>query len=616
MPAVNLSQFIEELESAFPDLPLKYNLSWSEMTSLGVGGEIAVVAEPTDDISLAKLLKFCHQHKVAVFVIGGGSNIVGMDETFDGIVIKLAQNDFVRIKAGRYHLTVGAGVRLSDLVVTASRRGFGGVAPLAAIPGTVGGALRMNAGAYEVTIGEYVVDICGYDMTGEAVAIDARELAWNYRSTTIPEDIIITGVILKLPPVDKDRERKKISTAKKLRRSHDPSGHSAGCVFKNISPTDPAGKLIDEAGLKEYSCGFARISKKHANFIINHKRASEEDFVCLMRKMRSVVAERTGFYLRPEVVFSNPADLERIESGSPAPKVVVLKGGDSSEREVSLDSGAAIGAALRNAGYAVDEIDIKSCKLFAAVLAADVVFPALHGGWGENGDIQKLLEKAGVKFVGCGSEASKLVFDKIPSKELMDRENIPTPEWCVVTESEPALPDFMSFPLLVKPPREGSTVGIFIINNQREYEKFLPEAFKYDNELLVEKLIKGAEITVAIVNDEALPVIEIVTPTGFYDYDAKYVHKNGETQYLCPPETINKEIQERAVELSMKFYHAANCRDLLRVDFMLAMDGTAYMIEANNIPGFTSNSLVPKAFKQAHGSMEKLCVNLVQAALI
>ena len=112
-----------------------------------------------------------------------------------------------------------------------------------------------------------------------------------------------------------------------------------------------------------------------------------------------------------------------------------------------------------------------------------------------------------------------------------------------------------------------------------------------------------------------MSMIEIVTPSGFYDYDAKYLHNNGETKYLCPPESVSAEIQEKAVELAMKFYNAANCRDLLRADFMISEDETLYMIEANNIPGFTTESLVPKAYKQSKGSMEMLCVNLVQAAL-
>lgn len=615
MSTLNLPQLIEELEQAFPDLPLKYNVSWSEMTWLGVGGEIAIVAEPTDDIDLSELLRFCHHKKVAVFVIGCGTNIVGMDKFYDGIVIKLAQNDFIRVKAGTHHLTVGAGVRLSDLVESAARRGFGSIAPLGAIPGTVGGALRMNAGAHGVVIGDYVVDLCGYDMTGDAIAINGKEIGWNYRSTDIPEDIIITGVILKLPLVCKSVEQEKITKEKKQRRASDPSGRSAGCVFKNVSKTDQAGRLIDEAGLKDWACGSAKISKKHANFIINRKHASEGNVVDLMIEMRSSVAKRTGFYLRPEVVFSNPVDLKRIESEPLAPKVTVLKGGDGNEREVSLNSGAAISTALRNAGYIVDEIDIKTCELPESLKDADVVFPALHGSWGENGDIQKLMEDAGIKFVGCDSEVSRLVLNKIPSKKLMDKENISTPKWCVITESKSVLPDFMTFPLVIKAPCEGSTVGIFIVYSQDEYEKNLMEAFKYDSELLVEQFIKGKEVTVAIVNDEAMSMIEIVPPGGFYDYDAKYLHNNGETKYLCPPDSVSSDIQKRAAELAMKFYNAAKCRDLLRVDFMIAEDGTLYMIEGNNIPGFTTESLVPKAFKQSKGSMEMLCVNLIQAAL-
>jgi D-alanine-D-alanine ligase len=173
----------------------------------------------------------------------------------------------------------------------------------------------------------------------------------------------------------------------------------------------------------------------------------------------------------------------------------------------------------------------------------------------------------------------------------------------------------MDFPLVVKAPRQGSTVGIFIVNNYDEFEKILPEAFKYDHELLLEKFIKGSELTVSIVNGEALTPIEIVPPNGFYDYDAKYTHQNGETQYLCPPVNIPQDIQAKASELAMKFYKSAGCRDLLRVDFIIDTHGSIYMIEANNLPGFTESSLVPKAFKQTRGSMEMLCTQLVQAAL-
>ena len=615
MPTLNFAELIEELEDRFPELPLKCNVKWSEITSLGVGGEIPVLAEPTDDISLSELLKFAHKKQIKVFVVGGGSNIVGSDAPFEGIVVKLAQNDFVRIKAGHFHLTVGAGVRLADLTITAARRGFGGIVPLAAIPGTVGGALRMNAGAHGVTIGDYVVDICGYDMEGNAVAIDASEVKWNYRSSSLPDNIIITGAILKLPFCDKETEKDKIFEEKKSRRETDPRGHSAGCVFTNVSMLDPAGKLIDEAGLKETICGGAKISKKHANYIMNRNHASEDNFLALMEKIRLQIAQDTGFYLRPEVIFSNYDRFEELMSNPVAPRVAVLKGGTSSEREVSLNSGAAISDALRNAGYRVDEIDIKNCELPEDVFKADVVFPALHGGWGEDGELQKLLEEKGIKFVGCGSVASELVFDKIQSKKLLDKEGILTPRWAVVKKESPEKPEDMEFPLVVKAPRQGSTVGIYIVNNQDEYDKALPEAFKFDSNILVEEFIEGAEMTIGIIKDQALSPVEIVPPNGFYDYDAKYLHKNGHTQYLCPPESISIEIQKVAEDIALKFYHAADCRHLLRVDFIISEDGKPYVIEANNLPGFTANSLVPKAYRQTKGSMEKLCVQLVQAAL-
>ncbi|MDD5728674.1 MAG: FAD-binding protein, partial [Victivallales bacterium] len=264
----DLSALIEELEQAFPELPLRCDLNWSEISTLGAGGESGIIAEPTDDIALSELLKFCKHREIPFFVLGRGSNVIGTQHPFPGIIIKLCQNDFIRIKNGRCHLTVGSGVRLADLARSAARRGFGGIAPLAAIPGTVGGALRMNAGAHGVSIGKYVVDICGYDSAGQAVAISANDIEWGYRTASLPDDVIITGVIFKLPPADKDSELKLIAREIASRREHDPKGRSAGCVFKNISSLDPAGKLIDDAGLKDIACGDAIVSSIHANYII------------------------------------------------------------------------------------------------------------------------------------------------------------------------------------------------------------------------------------------------------------------------------------------------------------------------------------------------------------
>ncbi|MCP3965350.1 MAG: D-alanine--D-alanine ligase [Lentisphaerae bacterium] len=614
MTDITSPQFHQEFENAFPLLPLKYNVGWREITSLGAGGEVPVLAEPTDDISLAQLLKFCYKRDIKVYILGGGSDTVGADKPFTGIVVRLCQNDFIRVRPGRQHVTAGSGVRLSDLVSISARRGFGGIAPLAAIPGTVGGAIRMNAGAHGVSIGDYVAELCGYNMEGSPWSASGTEIEWTYRNSSVPRDVIITAAILKLPPCDTAEELEKISTELKHRRAREPRGRSAGCAFKNVCADEPAGRLIDFCGMKNTECGDAYVSEKHANYIINSKRASEDDIIKLMSQIRRCVAEETGLYLRPEVCFVDAQGRDRVCAEAPAPCIAVLKGGSSNEKEVSLQSGSAVADALRNCGYEVDEVWVTDCEVTDRIRKANIVFPALHGGWGENGELQKLLENDSICFVGCGSDASQKVFDKLLSKKIMDEASIPTARWCVVTPDDHNVSEDFNFPVIVKPPREGSTVGIYKALTRECLEACLKKAFEYDKELLVEEYIEGPEITVGIINGEALPAIEIVTPNGFYDYDAKYLHNNGATHYLCPPEHVSEEIQAEASKQALKFYEVTGSRDLLRVDFMVGKDGVPYMLEGNNIPGFTSDSLVPKACRKAGMSFERLCATLVKAA--
>ncbi len=607
-------RFYDAIEQAFPTLPIKYNVGWREVTSLGAGSEIGMLAEPPNDLALAQLLQFCHQNAIPLFTLGAGTDTIGSDAPYNGVVIRLCQNDFIRIRPGRRHITVGAGVRLSDLVTIAARRGFGGIAPLNAIPGTVGGVLRMNAGAHGVSIGQFVEELCGYDSAGNPWSAYGREIEWGYRCSSIPYDVIITGAILSLPEVCKHEEQLRIQEELRDRRQREPRGRSAGCMFKNISSDEPAGRLIDQCGLKKYCCGGASVSERHANYIINDRCASEDDIVRLMSQIRTEVARKTGLYLVPEVCFINYDSVQKIKAACPSPKIAVLKGGADNEREISLQSGAAVAAALRNAGYDVDEIDIEECQLNQRIMDAEVVFPVLHGGFGENGEIQRLLEQSGKKFVGCPANVCAIIIDKIASKELMLKSGVPTPDWAVVTPDNPQFPKKLSLPVMVKVPQEGSTLGIFRVDTLEQWEETLQQAFKYDSRLLVEKCIIGTEITVGIIEDKPLPIIEIVPPNGFYDYDAKYTHTGGETRYLCPPETVSPELQQLATKLAMTFYRAASCRDILRVDFIIDHENNIYVLEGNTMPGFTASSLVPKAAHQAGISMEALCATLVQAA--
>ena len=241
----------------------------------------------------------------------------------------------------------------------------------------------------------------------------------------------------------------------------------------------------------------------------------------LIRLIRRTVAEKQGFYLRRETCFVNP-DAQKIIDRFIAPlKVDVLCGGDSSEREVSLKSGAAVSKALENCGYKVILTDLKKCEILPEMQDSDAVFPILHGGFGEGGELQDMLEQNLIKFVGSDSVASALIMDKIATKTMLDRFDLPTARWCVVDKEHRDFPEKLRLPFMVKAPREGSSVGIVKVENRSQWEQALEQVFEHADTLLVEEFVSGVELTVPVVNGKALDAIEIRAPHGFYDYDAK-----------------------------------------------------------------------------------------------
>jgi D-alanine-D-alanine ligase len=608
---------IYELQSIFPGLDLKFNVPWKNMTTAGIGGEIPVLAEPDDDIQLSSLLQHCSQKSIPVFILGEGSNVIGSDKPLSGIVIKLGKNDFKRIKISHVHVTAGAGVSLYNLVNTCAEAGLGGVSPLTGIPGTVGGAVRMNAGARGISMGMIVEDVCGFDGNGNHWKASGGEIKWDYRKTSIPEDVIILAVICRFVKVQSSSEKEKIKSEFQWRRESYPTGRSAGCAFRNPVPELSAGRLIDISGGKELSSGDAVVSDRHANFLINKGNATEKDFVDLMVKTRNSVFSSTGIFLNPEVRFANPESAKAVMSNPKAPTIALLKGGASSEREISLISASFVARALRDAGYNVNEIDIKKPEVTSEMRKADIVFPVLHGGFGENGEIQKALEDAGISYVGCDSIACGTAIDKILSKNLMIDESIPTAKFAILKRENKAFPANLKLPVVVKPPTEGSTVGISIVFDEKDWDPAVETAFKYSGDtVLVEQFIKGTEVTVGILGEQVLPLVEIRYPGKTYDFDAKYTHQQGETRYFCPPESLPPEVQEKSQEIALRFFKALGGRDLMRVDMIISEDDySIYVLEANNLPGFTDSSLFPKAAKVAGYSFVELCAKLAQMAL-
>ena len=604
------------LEKNFPELRLFTNRPYSELTSFGVGSApVPLLAEPETPGQLSELLKFLHRKNIPVFILGAGTNVVGSDTPFDGVMIRATGSYFAHISVNGNCINCGAYTKLPMLCTSAAKAGLTGLAPISGIPGSVGGAIRMKAGANGAEISNCVKSVRGFRADGTEWQADGSDIEWLYRGNSIPHDVFITDVIFELQPGDRETEEKAIAEEREKRRLREPAGHSAGCAFRNVSPNEPAGKLIDLCGLRGLRIGDLEVSPKHANYLVNTGRASEKDYIDMVRILRRAVSEKYGFYLTNEIVPVNTRTSTAIENDTPTPVINVLYGGTSSEREISLQSGSCIAKSLRNAGFKVNLTDIRECTVTQEMLESDVVYPVLHGGFGEDGRLQNELEKAELRFVGSGSVASTLIMDKLASKRLLDAIKLPTAPWATVTRTDRSFPASLHFPVMVKAPCEGSTVGIVKVNSIDEWSDALDEVFKFADELLVEEFISGVEISIPIINATVLDAVEIVSPGGFYDWDAKYVYAKGQTEYFCPPKSLAPEVVKVAQDYALKFYHAARCRDILRVDFIVTPDGTPYILEGNNLPGNTEHSLVPMAAKYAGISLEKMTSTMVYAAM-
>lgn len=344
-------------------------------------------------------------------------------------------------------------------------------------------------------------------------------------------------------------------------------------------------------------------------------------------------------------------------------KIVVLAGGLSTERDVSITSGCLVSEALRKKGHNVvlldvfmgyeqDECDID--KLFESnysfttnapigntipdlekikasrkdksdrflgrnveeiCKSADITFLALHGDVGENGKLQATLDLLGIKYTGSGSLGSALAMDKGISKSIFLYNNVPTPNGSVFDKTDMQngrVESWSSFPCVVKPCSGGSSVGVSIVENQAEYKSAMEEAFKYEDEVLVEQFVKGRELSVGLIDGKALPIIEIVPKQGFYDYVNKY--QPGSTEEFCPAD-INKEVTEKIQHEAERAYKALKLDAYARIDFILADDNSFYCLEANTLPGMTPTSLLPQEAAAIGIDYPDLCDKLAKISL-
>ncbi len=288
-----------------------------------------------------------------------------------------------------------------------------------------------------------------------------------------------------------------------------------------------------------------------------------------------------------------------------------MLGGPSAEREVSLRSGAAVAQALRSLGHDVRELDPANDSWILPA-KTDVVFLALHGTYGEDGTVQRRLDELGVVFTGCDAEASRIAFDKVLTKQCCLKAGIPTAKFLVAHSAETAWPKDWPPPLVVKPVRQGSSVGLQFVERSEDWHNALAEALKFDSEVLVEEKIIGRETTVGILGGRALPVVEVRPKAGSYDYHNKYTA--GCTEYFCPA-PLDAATTKRIQDAAFGAFKAVGGRDYARVDVMVRAGGEPVVLEVNTLPGMTETSLLPKAAAAAGLNYAQLCQRMVDLAL-
>jgi D-alanine-D-alanine ligase len=291
-------------------------------------------------------------------------------------------------------------------------------------------------------------------------------------------------------------------------------------------------------------------------------------------------------------------------------KVAVLMGGPGSERDVSLATGRGVSKALRSLGAEVVEVDVRD-EDFALPKDVDLAFITIHGTFGEDGQLQKILEERGVAYTGDGVEASLAAFDKILSKEKFREHNVVTPEWEVVEVGQRPT---ISVPLVVKPARQGSTVGVVIVKTASALDSAMAEAGKYDRKLLIEEFVPGRELTIGVLGDQALPILEIIPKGGFYDFNNKYPFLNpqagGGAEHVCPAK-IDPNKTKQIQELALRAFRALGLVVYARVDVLLSDSGDPFVLEANTIPGMTEASLLPEAAAAAGINYVDLCARII-----
>ncbi|MBL7072376.1 MAG: D-alanine--D-alanine ligase [Candidatus Omnitrophica bacterium] len=295
-------------------------------------------------------------------------------------------------------------------------------------------------------------------------------------------------------------------------------------------------------------------------------------------------------------------------------KIGVLAGGSSNEREISLRSGNAVFAALSGAGLGPIFCDICEDNFESLIdeTDIDVAFIALHGKFGEDGAVQRMLEKRNITYTGSNPVSSALALDKFSSRERFKNAALTVPKCRLVGRSENITAEKIGFPCVIKPRYEGSSIGLSVVFSEDDFSEGIDKAFMFADEVLIEKFIHGRELTVGIMDRAALPIVEIITKQGVYDFTAKY--ESDETAYRVPA-VLEEKVYSKVQQVAMKAHGALGCGGFSRVDLILSDDEKIFVLEVNTIPGLTEKSLLPMAAKAADLDFCSLCVKMLYSSL-
>ncbi|MBB3348527.1 UDP-N-acetylenolpyruvoylglucosamine reductase [Sphingomonas sp. BK069] len=625
------------------------------------GGAAEWLFEPADVEDLTAFLAALDP-RVPVLPLGLGSNLIVRDGGVAGVTIRLGKA-FAQVEAiGGSRLRCGGGA--SGILVSSSARdaGVAGVEFLRSIPGTVGGFVRMNGGAYGRETADVLVEaeVVLRDGTRRTLTRDA--LGYSYRHSALPDGAVVVGATFRGVPGEPGAIQAEMDRIAATREASQPlRSRTGGSTFKN-PPGAKAWELVDAAGCRGLRRGDAQVSDKHTNFLLNLGAASSAEIEALGEDVRARVKAASGVELEWEIQRVGDGIIPPLQGegdqpqagGGAAPQagrsriapsttdlrsavplpasgeesrrlhVAVLMGGWSAEREVSLNSGAGVAEALESLGHRVTRVDLTpSVAADLAAAAPDLVFNALHGTPGEDGSVQGLLELMGLRYTHSGLATSVIAIDKVLTKQVLVPAGVPMPGGRIVRSAEVFEADPLPRPYVLKPVNEGSSVGVAIVTAGGNYGSPIGRdtagPWQAFDELLAEPYVRGRELTTAVLDGadgpRALGVTELRPKSGWYDYDAKYT--DGMTEHLFPA-PVPDEIAEACRDLALQAHRVLGCRGCSRSDFRWdderGVDGL-FLLEVNTQPGMTALSLVPEQARHTGTSYAELVQAIVDAAL-